>query len=322
MPTRDDLALAQYNKDANAILAKHGKTFYWARFFLSKDAAQKATRLYRFCRYIDDLADEAIDQNQAKNVLGDVIKSLEQSSASDPVIADAIALFAACEIPIEVPIALIRGVMSDLTIVRLKTEAELLKYCYQVAGTVGIMMCRVLGVSDSKALYHAIDLGIAMQLTNICRDVHADAVMNRIYLPRAIFGLDSTARIITLDEESHKKLIESLNLLLKQADTYYASAYSGLCFLPFRSRVSILIAARLYQKIGDQMQKKSFANWGDKAYVPLPLKLLTSLQACCKALIDPQFWVYQHTHNAQLHYRITPLPFCNSQAQSVSRNHE
>lgn len=304
-------ASAAYAKESNEILFNKGKTFYWAKFFLSKNAAQQATRLYRFCRYIDDIADETHDKNQAIACLNSIKTQLKIGESNDAVITDAIALFEECKIPILVPTELINGVLADLDFVRIKTEAQLLAYCYQVAGTVGIMMCKVLNVSCSNALYHAIDLGIGMQLTNICRDVYADALMDRVYLPESMTGPITPDEVIKLDDMNRTKLIQAITLLLKKADRYYASGYSGLVKLPIRSRISILIAAKLYQQIGVKIQRTRFENFKIKAFIPFQMKLLISINECFKALIDPKFWAYRSFHNKMLHQSIAKLPFCN-----------
>ena len=304
-------ASAEYAKESNEILFNKGKTFYWAKFFLSKNAAQQATRLYRFCRYIDDLADETKDKSQAFAYLNSIKAELKAGNSNNAVISDAIALFDECNIPILIPTELINGVLSDLIVVRIKTEAQLLEYCYQVAGTVGIMMCKVLNVSCPNALYHAIDLGIGMQLTNICRDVYADALMNRVYLPESITGPISPEDVMNLNDLNRTKLIQAVTLMLKKTDLYYASGYFGLVKLPIRSRISILIAAKLYQQIGFKIKRTRFKNFKIKVFIPFKMKLLISVNVCFKALIDPKFWTYRSRHNKMLHQSIAKLPFCN-----------
>ena len=305
------LVSAEYANQSNEILFKKGKTFYWAKFFLSKHAAQQATRLYRFCRYIDDMADEAPDKAFAFDCLNKIKAELNAGQSNDVIITDAIALFDECHISVQIPIELINGVLADLALVRIKTEAQLLEYCYQVAGTVGIMMCKVLNVSEQKALFHAIDLGIAMQLTNIVRDVYADALMDRVYLPESMTGTLTPDEVIALSDSNRAKLIQASELLLKQADQYYASGYAGLVHLPFRSRVSILIAAKLYQQIGSKIKSTHFKSLKKRVFIPLSTKLMLSIQMCFKAIFDRKFWFYNTIHHKPLHQHINKLPFCN-----------
>ena len=305
------LVSAEYANQSNEILFNKGKTFYWAKFFLSKHAAQQATRLYRFCRYIDDLADEVPDKAHAFDCLNKIKVELNAGQSNDVIITDAIALFDECHISVQIQIELINGALADLALVRIKTEAQLLEYCYQMAGTVGIMMCKVLDVSEQKALFHAIDLGIAMQLTNIVRDVYADALMDRVYLPESMTGTLTPDEVIALSDSNRAKLIQASELLLEQADQYYASGYAGLVHLPFRSRVSILIAAKLYQQIGSKIKSTRFKSLKKKVFIPLNTKLMLSIQMCFKAIFDRKFWFYNTIHHKPLHQHINKLPFCN-----------
>ena len=305
------LVSAEYANQSNEILFNKGKTFYWAKFFLSKHAAQQATRLYRFCRYIDDLADEVPDKAHAFDCLNKIKVELNAGQSNDVIITDAIALFDECHISVQIQIELINGALADLALVRIKTEAQLLEYCYQMAGTVGIMMCKVLDVSEQKALFHAIDLGIAMQLTNIVRDVYADALMDRVYLPESMTGTLTPDEVIALSDLNRAKLIQASELLLKQADQYYASGYAGLVHLPFRSRVSILIAAKLYQQIGSKIKSTHFKSLKKRVFIPLSTKLMLSIQMCFKAIFDRKFWFYNTIHHKPLHQHINKLPFCN-----------
>ena len=305
------LVSEEYTNQSNEILFNKGKTFYWAKLFLSKYAAKQATRLYRFCRYIDDLADEAPDKSQAFDCLNKIKAELITGESNDIIITDALVLFDECDIPVQIPLELINGVLADLALVRIKTEAQLMEYCYQVAGTVGIMMCKVLNISDQKALFHAIDLGIAMQLTNIVRDVYADAMMNRVYLPESLTGKLSADDVIALNDSEHIKIIQASQALLKQANQYYASGYTGLVHLPFRSRVSILIAAKLYQHIGFKIKRMHFINPKTKVFIPLNIKLILSIQVFFKAIFDRKFWFYNTIHHKPLHQHINKLPFCN-----------
>ena len=305
------LVSAEYANQSNEILFNKGKTFYWAKFFLSKHAAQQATRLYRFCRYIDDLADEVPDKAHAFDCLNKIKVELNAGQSNDVIITDAIALFDECHISVQIQIELINGALADLALVRIKTEAQLLEYCYQMAGTVGIMMCKVLDVSEQKALFHAIDLGIAMQLTNIVRDVYADALMDRVYLPESMTGTLTPDEVIALSDSNRAKLIQASELLLEQADQYYASGYAGLVHLPFRSRVSILIAAKLYQQIGSKIKSTHFKSLKKRVFIPLSTKLMLSIQMCFKAIFDRKFWFYNTIHHKPLHQHINKLPFCN-----------
>lgn len=307
----NDLVSKQYSKESNSILFEKGKTFYWAKLFLNKHAAKLATRLYRFCRYIDDLADEANDKNQAHECLNKIKVQLNLGTSNDAVIVDAINLFHECKIPIQIPIELINGVLADLALDQIESEVKLIEYCYQVAGTVGIMMCKVLNVSHPDALYHAVDLGIAMQLTNICRDVYEDALLGRVYLPKSLVGPINSNNIITPSDESRIKVLNTTLSLLIKADLYYKSAYIGLVHLPLRSRISILIAAKLYQQIGFEIINSQNFDLKSRVFVSFKMKFLITIKVCFKALFDRKFWMYLSSHDKTLHQSINKLPFCN-----------
>ncbi|MDG1096500.1 MAG: phytoene/squalene synthase family protein [Methylophilaceae bacterium] len=302
---------AEYEKHANEILFEKGKTFYWAKALLDSRSATKATRLYRFCRYVDDLADETDDKNKAFESLNQIIVSLKKGTSNDCSISDSIALFLECDIPISIPIELINGVLSDLNLIQIKSENQLLEYCYQVAGTVGIMMCKVLGVSDTKSYYHAIDLGIGMQLTNICRDIHADALIDRIYLPQSMIGSLKSEDILELNDYNKSLVLDCVMRLLDSADHYYRSGYNGLVYLPLRSRFSILIAAKLYQEIGVNVKTSGLNMLSERVFIPTRAKFFKSIKFVLSALMDSDFWTTQSSHNEMLHLAIKERPFCN-----------
>ena len=197
--------------DANAVLAAKGKSFHWARHFLGKNHAQRATRLYRLCRYIDDIADENQGIPQALSALNEIKTAFATGISSDPIIKDGLLLLEECKIDPAILIELVMGIESDLTTVRIADEDALLRYCYQVAGTVGLMMCKALETDKKLAFAHAIDLGMAMQLTNICRDVAADAALGRRYLPASVVGDLSPEEILNPSLSTRKLIQNCLN---------------------------------------------------------------------------------------------------------------
>jgi phytoene synthase len=173
---------------AEATLARQGRSFHWARRLLGATHADRATRLYAFCRRLDDLVDEASSPEEARVALAAADRAIADGRSDDPVVSDGLALMRECGIEPDIVRELIAGMASDAETVRMVDEAELLRYCYRAAGTVGLMMCRVLDAPEPAAAAHAVDLGIAMQLTNLCRDVAADARMGRRYLPASLVG--------------------------------------------------------------------------------------------------------------------------------------
>ena len=298
--------------EARKLLAKKGKTFYWASFLLSKRHAQRATRLYQFCRYIDDLADEAVSVSLAKKNLKKLIDDINKGQSTDVVVVDALQLFNECNIENAIVLELINGVYSDLSKVRMRDVDGLLQYCYQVAGTVGLMMCKVLDITDNKAFPFAIDLGIAMQLTNICRDVRDDALMGRRYLPETMVGSLQPAELICPKQLIHPQLNAALANLLGLADSYYKSGNAGLPFIPLRARPGILIASKLYQAIGIKLQKQRYRYWQTRAMLSKQDKLMLSLKTFLTVSLTIKFWSVTKFHDKNLHQPLKALPYTHA----------
>ena len=257
------------------VLAKHGKSFYWASFFLGKKLADRAARLYEFCRFVDDIADG--DLPHRHETLEDISQSLihHQVSAGTEVQAF-LQLANDIDIPIIAATELLDGMLLDQQPTAVKDEAELLRYCHAVAGTVGIMMCRVLDCQHRRADQFAIDLGIAMQLTNIARDVLEDAKMGRRYIPAtwANYPADDIAQAQT---QCLDPVAIATERLLNLAEKYYTSALLGIQLLPFRSRFSITVALRIYRQIGIVLRRRHCAWWKGRAMVGKTEKLIISL---------------------------------------------
>ena len=237
-------------------LATFAKSFNWAGFFLPKDTYEECSKLYAFCRILDDVADSGQDLEIKKkkfNEIKDIIKLYEIRFTDNQdmlVVNDMIVLSKNKNIKKIILNDLIEGIESDLKKeVNFITIKELLIYSYRVAGTVGLMMAKILDVKDSRALLGAIDLGIAMQLTNIARDVIEDQKIGRKYI-----------------EGDFKNILATLQL----ADTFYESSFSSIKKIPFRYRFAILVARRVYRQIGRKItSKKNIENYrkSGKIYV-------------------------------------------------------
>ena len=289
------------------VLAHHGKSFRFAGRFLDKRQLENCARLYRFCRFVDDLVDEASDADIAQVELDFLKRDLELGYSTAPVVEDFIDLASQCQMQSDVIRELIRGIESDLQPVLFGTDAQLLRYCYRVAGTVGLLMCDVLGVHDSIAKAHAIDLGIGMQLTNIARDVREDAGMGRRYVPGQWLGEITPQALSNPSTRESELLVESAQRLLSLAELYYGSGKAGLRFLPPRARHGIKIAASVYREIGLVIAERGFDVSAGRAYVGLPRKLLVA----CRALMsDPCAQPYA-PHQSGLHVHLKGLPYAN-----------
>ena len=243
-------------------IKSEGKSFYWASFFLPKKNRIAASRLYSICRYLDDVADNSkLDtSSQIKNIFNQ-IKENESSEIN--------IFFKKNNINLGILKDLIDGLISDQQNVRVTDEKELIDYSYKVAGTVGLMMLPIINTKDAEARKHAIDLGIAMQLTNIARDVYEDAKMNRLYLPKEWLGQVSISDLIDnkLDDQK-KKLIElSIKNLIELSDKFYANGFSGMKFIPLRTRLAIFFAAKIYKVIGEKIKSGGYVYKLERIYL-------------------------------------------------------
>ena len=243
-------------------IKSEGKSFYWASFFLPKKKRIAASRLYSICRYLDDVADNSkLDtSSQIKNIFNQ-IKENESSEIN--------IFFKKNNINLGILKDLIDGLISDQRNVRVTDEKELIDYSYKVAGTVGLMMLPIINTKDAEARKHAIDLGIAMQLTNIARDVYEDAKMNRLYLPKEWLGQVSISDLIDnkLDDQK-KKLIElSIKNLIELSDKFYANGFSGMKFIPLRTRLAIFFAAKIYKGIGEKIKSGGYVYKLERIYL-------------------------------------------------------
>ena len=264
-------------KEAVETLAQHGKSFYWASLFLGSKLTDRAARLYQFCRFVDDLADGDLPDREES--LDDIRARLNGSHKSAGPEVDAfIQLAKVNNIPLIAARELLDGMLKDQQVIAVYDEAELLRYCHAVAGTVGLMMCRVLNCEHRRADSFAIDLGVAMQLTNISRDVLEDAKMGRRYLPVTWVNL-TAAEIAEADIANHQSVATAVSRLLDLAESYYQSALLGVQLLPFRSRLSIIVALRIYRQIGWVLKRRHLSWWQGRVFVPRSVKILLSLRS-------------------------------------------
>ena len=203
---------------------------------------------------------------------------------------------------------LLKGLISDQGTVLLLNENQLIQYSYKVAGTVGLMMAPILGISSKKAIPFAVDLGIAMQLTNISRDVLEDACMGRRYLP---IGW-APENIAEADYKTRQVVRDSIEEMLHLADTYYESGVRGICYLPRRSRFAVYLMAKIYRHIGILILDRNIAWWKGRVYVPMHKKIYLTLLALPKVLYhlitNRALHEENSEHDARLHKSLIGLP--------------
>jgi 15-cis-phytoene synthase len=244
----------------NDLLKTHAKSFYWASFFLSKKIYLKSSTLYGFCRTLDDIADSS-DGLQIKQEKFLQFKNNFFNKNFDNLIIKAMwKVIKSVNISEKVVLDLFDGIENDLNEkVVLKSKKDLLVYSYRVAGTVGLMMSKILNVENKEALRGAIDLGIAMQLTNIARDVIEDKNRNREYINHDFSSITET---------------------ISYAEIFYKKSFTAISCIPLKSRFSVIVARRVYKKIGDYVLKQENIenyNQSGKIYVPLAGKILETI---------------------------------------------
>ncbi len=254
-------------------MRRNGKSFWFASRFLARQTAADAGILYAFCRTMDDLADESRDSG-AVNRLRQTRIDLERGQSGEPGTAAFLQLASCRQLPLEVADHLIQSFLCDVeTPLQIGTEEDLIRYCFGVAGTVGLLMSPILGAVDREARRHAIDLGIAMQMTNIARDVLEDARNGRRYLPGSWLG-DLTPQQIASQETARPAVSVAIGRLLLLADAFYSSARLGFAFIPAPNRTAIQVAASVYREIGVQLQERQLQWWGARCVISMPRKVL------------------------------------------------
>jgi len=231
-------------------LSLYAKSFNWAGFFLPKQTYQKCSALYDFCRVIDNIADDKGSVELKENKFKNFENNFNNKNFDDPIIKNMWDLINEFNISLKIIHDLFEGIKSDIKEkVKLNSKKELLVYSYKVAGTVGLLMAKILNVSKKSSLKSAIDLGIAMQLTNISRDVIEDLNNNRSYI---------------------NENFEEIHSTLMLAEKFYENSFHSINKIPISFRFSILVARRVYRKIGYKiLKKKTLENYrkSGKIYV-------------------------------------------------------
>ncbi len=273
------------------IIAKGSKSFSLAAKLFAPEIRDAAVFLYGWCRYCDDQVDEASAAGDPA-ALESRLTALKAKTASafsfgpqqEPVFIALQHIVHLYRIPAHYALELIEGMAMDVRGVRYATLGDLLLYCYRVAGTVGLMMSHVMGLRDESALRNAADLGIAMQLTNIARDITEDAGMGRIYLP--LTWLDEAK--IPHDQidapENRDKLALLTRRLLNEAGRFYRSGDAGLWHLSFRSACAVSAARHVYSEIGALLVRRGARAWDQRTYVTGPRKIWVVLRGVLSLL--------------------------------------
>ena len=257
-------------------LLSHGsKSFYIASHFLPRALRESASGLYAFCRIADDLVDLGEDPRQALVTLHQRLDQIYDGRPDNHPIDRVLSqIVIDHKLPRGLLDALLEGFEWDTEGRDYHTLAEICDYGARVAGTVGVMMAVLMGVKDHATLARAADLGVAMQLTNICRDVGEDARAGRLYLPRDLMreaGMDAEAFL--RNPMPSPQLTQVLKKLLAEAERRYELADEGIRQLPRSCRPGILAARRLYAEIGHTVVNNNYDSISQRAIVSRARKI-------------------------------------------------
>ena len=290
--------LKEAYKYCESVTREHAKSFYFANKFLPKDKQKAVYALYALCRNVDDEVDaaevrserdaiRAVESWQAK--LNEVYNGewsaneyKDENTDAGLRSQDAGLVFTAWEdmlrtysIPQEIPLDLMRGVLMDTHTNRYESFDELYVYCYRVASTVGLMSSEILGYADKNALVYAEALGIAMQLTNILRDIREDSEMNRIYLPQEDLRRFGISEEQIFAGELDENFVRLMKFQIERARSFYQKGELGIPLLEKDSRFCVLLASRIYGQILDEIEKQDYDVFRKRAFTTRGQKLLS-----------------------------------------------
>lgn len=265
----------------------HSKSFSLASRLLPREVRDRAVAVYAWCRRADDAIDLAGERGQRETLSllrAELDEIYDGRTARDPALRMFQHAVQERGIPKRYPEDLLLGMEMDVLGRRFDTTGPLLHYCYCVAGSVGLMMCHVMGVKDEAAMRNAAHLGMAMQLTNICRDVEEDWERYRLYIPESLLarcGFPDLAAWLggPFPEEAKEPVAVAISRLLDEADRYYASGEAGLSALSWRCSLAIRTASQVYSSIGERIRGVDCDPLAGRAIVPRKQKLALTAAA-------------------------------------------
>ena len=276
------------------VTKRASKTFYWGSVFLPRSKRQAVWAVYALCRIVDDIVDEEMnpDTPRVGHLIGSSTpkqeldywrQSLERvyqrGGAGDNLIQRAWSdVLERYPVPFAPVLDLLDGVEMDLTINRYQSFEDLYLYCYRVAGTVGLLTSPIFGYKEEVALQHAVDLGVALQLTNILRDIGEDARRNRIYLPQDEMQRFGYTESDLMNGVVNDAFCELLRFQMERANNYYLRSQPGISLLSPDSRLAIRLSGTLYKGILDRISLNNYNVFTKRASVPLKTKLAAASQ--------------------------------------------
>lgn len=282
----------------NALITDYGSnkikvgslSFSFAASLLGKRAKAGIFWLYAWCRECDDLIDDPAIANQPDLMKERIEKirrlTLENSQDDSLAFSGMRQLFSTYQIPKYYAEELIKGMEMDISIKRYRNMDELLCYCYRVAGTVGLMSCSIFGLKSASALKNAESLGMAMQLTNIARDVFDDFRMGRVYLPLDILEEEHISDDRLLAENHREGLVKAVAKILAAADHMYQLGFKGTIYLPWRCAFAVITAGLIYRDIGRIIINRGPHAWDNRAIVSKNRKLFLAFVGFLKITVQ------------------------------------
>ncbi|MDH3208434.1 MAG: phytoene/squalene synthase family protein [Gemmatimonadota bacterium] len=284
------------------IIRHHSKSFSLASRLLPRETQSHAVALYAWCRRADDAIDLAPPGRQGEalaSLQAEVDQVYSSTLVQDPVLAIFQRTIRARRVPKRYAQDLLTGMRMDVEGRRYETMDQLLEYCYCVAGCVGLMMCHVMGLKREAAVRNAAHLGIAMQLTNICRDIQEDWDMERLYVPDELLTQSGAPNLAErlgepFPEEARTAVASATDRLLIEADSYYASGDQGFDALPWRCSLAIRTARVVYSSIGTRIREQGCDPLAGRAYVSGGGKLMLMLGSVASSLARFPAHLTQH----------------------------
>jgi phytoene synthase len=281
-------------KYARSLTAHYSKSFYLSTRLLPRRKQWATFALYGFCRHIDNLTDNPRARTEKElvrelNFLESELKTAYRTGESEhPIIGPYISVAKEFGIAKEYPLDLIKGVHMDTHKNRYETFDELYLFAYRVAGVVGLMMTPLLGYNNPEALEDAEKLGIAMQLTNILRDIKEDKDMDRIYIPQEeirMFGLEEKH---FFEENMSDNFRNLMKFQVDRAHQYYDEADRGIKMLDRDAQFAIYSASKIYRGILKKIELRNYNPFQGRVFVPQSRKLQILVGEAVRTRLLPQ----------------------------------
>jgi len=273
----------------------YSKSFYISAKMLPKETRWATYALYGFCRYADNLIDNPRSRSveelleEVKFVKWELGRAYKTGESEHPIIQSFIIVAKKYDIPIKYPLELIEGVQMDIQKSRYESYDELHLFAYRVAGVVGLMMTHVLGYKDERAFEYAEKLGIAMQLTNILRDIQEDKNMDRIYLPLQELRTFGLSEDDIFNENMSEKMHQFMEFQVNRAHAYYDEANKGILMLERKSQFAIYSSSKIYHGILRKIEARGLNPFEGRVFVPQIKKIGILIQQIIKTRLVPSF---------------------------------